>query len=84
MPNGGQYQEGVESDGESGDFKYADDSEDDNEDSGSSEEVDSPPHSERRSRSRMTLQGDVAKLSRRVQRFQSTLGRRPLSQRKNP
>ncbi|XBI11375.1 hypothetical protein VPH35_138452 [Triticum aestivum] len=42
MPNGEQYQEGVESDSESGDFQYADDNEDDSEDSGSSEESQDP------------------------------------------
>ncbi|XBI10014.1 hypothetical protein VPH35_137418 [Triticum aestivum] len=47
LPNGEQYQEGVESDGERADFEYADDSEDYNEDSGSNKEVDSPPQSER-------------------------------------
>ena len=46
MTNGEQYQEGVESDGDSGDIQYADDSED----SGRSEEVDSPPRSERHSK----------------------------------
>ncbi|XBI07692.1 hypothetical protein VPH35_135554 [Triticum aestivum] len=50
MPNGEQYQEGVESDGESGDYQYAYDSEEDSEDSGSSKEVDSPLRSERRSK----------------------------------
>ena len=48
MPNGEQHQEGVESEGGSGsaNFEYADDSED----SSSSEEVDSLPRSERRSK----------------------------------
>ena len=47
MLNGEQYQ-GVESDGESGDYQYADDSEYDSENSG--EEVDSPPCSEHHSK----------------------------------
>ena len=46
MPNGEQQQEGVGSDVESADWQY----EADSEDSGSSEEVDSPPRSERRSK----------------------------------
>ena len=50
MPNGGQYLEGVASDDEEEDHQYANDSEEDieegDEDSGSSEEVDSPAHSE--------------------------------------
>nr|XP_020181199.1 aspartic and glutamic acid-rich protein-like [Aegilops tauschii subsp. strangulata] len=54
MPYREQYKERVESDRESGDYHYADDSEEgseeDNEDSGSSEEFDSPPHSERSSK----------------------------------
>ncbi|XBI10099.1 hypothetical protein VPH35_137474 [Triticum aestivum] len=50
MPNREQLQEGVESDGESTDYEYTDHSEDDSEDSGSNEEVDSPPRSERRSK----------------------------------
>ena len=50
MPNGEQVQEGVESGGESGDWKYEDESHDDDDDSSSGKEVDSPPHSERRSK----------------------------------
>jgi hypothetical protein len=50
MPNGEQHQEGVGSDDESADWHYADDSEEDSKDSGSSEEVNLPPHSERRSK----------------------------------
>ena len=46
MPNGEQHQGGVESEGVSTDIEYADDSEDFD----SSEEVDSPPRSERRSK----------------------------------
>nr|XP_020191627.1 protein IWS1 homolog [Aegilops tauschii subsp. strangulata] len=50
MPNGEQVQEGMESGGESGDWKSDDESDEDREDSSSSEEVDSPPRSERRSK----------------------------------
>ena len=50
MPNGEQLQEGEESEGGSADWQSGDDSEEGNEDSGSSEEVDSPPCSERRSK----------------------------------
>ena len=75
MPNGEQYQEGVDSDGESSDNQYVDDSEDDSEDSSSSsKEVDSPPRSGVVPNSRKTLQGDVAKLLHQVQRFQNALG----------
>ena len=50
MQNGEQCQEGVESDGESGDYQYVDDGEENNEESGSSEEVDSLPRSKRHSK----------------------------------
>ncbi|XBJ09999.1 hypothetical protein VPH35_014961 [Triticum aestivum] len=50
MPNGEQRQEGAESDGKSSDWQYVDNSEDESKDSSSSEEVDSSPHSERRSK----------------------------------
>ncbi|XBH64723.1 hypothetical protein VPH35_118431 [Triticum aestivum] len=50
MPNGEQHHEGVESDGGSADWQSEDDSEEDSKDSGSSEEVDSPPRSERHSK----------------------------------
>ena len=46
MPNGGQHLGGAESEGESADIDYANDSEDISEDSDSSEEVESPPRSE--------------------------------------
>ena len=50
MPNGEQVQEGTESGDESGDWQSPDDNEDDNDDSNDSEEIDSPPHLECRSK----------------------------------
>ena len=50
MPNGEQHQEGVESEDGSADWQSEDESEEDSEDSSSSEEVDSPPRSERHSK----------------------------------
>ena len=50
MPNGEQVQEGMESGGESADWKSDDESDEESADSSSSEEVDSPPRSERRSK----------------------------------
>nr|XP_040251980.1 dynactin subunit 1-like [Aegilops tauschii subsp. strangulata] len=50
MLNGEQFQEGAESEGESADWKSDDESDDDDDDSSSGEGVDSPPHSERRSK----------------------------------
>lgn len=50
VPNGEQPVEGMESDGGSADMDYADDSEDDSEGSDGSEEVESPPRTERRSK----------------------------------
>ena len=50
MPNGEQHLEGAESEGGSADIEYADDSEDNSDDSNSSEEVESPPCTERRTK----------------------------------
>ena len=50
MLNGEQVQEGTESTDESGDWQSPDDHEDDSDDSGGSEEVESPPRLERRSK----------------------------------
>ncbi|XBI18776.1 hypothetical protein VPH35_060465 [Triticum aestivum] len=67
MPNGERPQEGVESDGGSVDWQYADDSED----SSSSEEVDSPPLLERRSKQSQDPTGGHGKaipLSAKIQK----------------
>ena len=50
MPNREQVQEGTESTYESGDWQSPDDHEGDSDDSGSGEEVASPPRSEHRSK----------------------------------
>ena len=50
MPNGEQFQEGEESTDESGDWQSPNDEDDDSDDSGGSEEIDSPPRSEHRSK----------------------------------
>ena len=47
MPNGEQHLGGAESEGGSTDIEYGDDSEDDSDDSDGSEEVESPPCTER-------------------------------------
>ena len=47
MPNGEQVQEGTESRDDSGDWQSLDDDEEDSDDLNDSEEVDSPPRSER-------------------------------------
>ena len=61
MPNGEQVQEGMESGGESADWKSDDESDEDSEDSSSSEEVDSPPRSEKRSKQSHDLEGGCDK-----------------------
>ncbi|XBI12103.1 hypothetical protein VPH35_139019 [Triticum aestivum] len=61
MPNGEQVQEGMESGGESADWKSDDESDEDSEDSSSSEEVDSPPRSEKRSKQSHDLAGGCDK-----------------------
>ena len=50
MPNGEQVQEGTESTDESGNWQSPDDNADHSDDLDGSEEVDSPPRSERRSK----------------------------------
>ena len=61
MPIGEQVQEGAESGGESADWRSDDESDEENEDSSSSEEVDSPPRSERRSKQKHDLVGGRGK-----------------------
>jgi hypothetical protein len=50
VPNKEHHLEGAESEGGSADIEYADDSEDDSDDFDDSEEVESPPCTERRSK----------------------------------
>src|SRR4051812_40082041 len=50
MPNGEQVQEGEASEGESADYRSEDGSDANDDDSSCGEEVESPPHSERRSK----------------------------------
>ena len=80
MPNEEQYQEGVESDGESDDYQFADDSEENSKDSGSSEEVDSSPRSELRSKQSQDPaggRGKVVSLSAKIPKRTRTLTAEP-------